>query len=234
MDEQIRQALRDAVEWDALRDSLGTGYTPAVGFVPPAATADDAPYRDGAGDIPLHTDAAAAQAALANGLAALQLQKLPTLTLLAAEDTESANLARYILQSFTKNLSIRCTLELVDFQTLAARVRAGNYQLAIYDVTGKGFTAKENLAIFTTDAVGNYARFSAAAYDALYAQSGTDRAAAQRLEMQLYDDCPVLPLGFCTRYYGVLSEDSGITVRPFNGGAFGALLSFRTADKVKK
>ena len=229
---KIRQALRDAMEWNALWDSLGAGCAPATGFVPPDATAGGARYREQAAKVPLHTDPTAAQTALANGLAALELQKLPTLTLLAADDAESANLARYILQSFTKNLSITCTLELVDAETLAARVRAGNYQLAIFDVTGTGFTAKENLSVFTTDAVGNYARFSAAAYDALYAQAGADRAAAQGLEQWLYDACPALPLGFCTRYYGVLAEDSGILVRPFNGGAFGALLSFRTADKV--
>lgn len=227
----IRKALCHAIEWDVLRQSLSTAFSPAAGFVSPAATVGGETYRKDADTLPFKTDAAAASALLQKGLQTIGAQSAPTLTLLAAEDGESADLARYILQSFSKNLSLYCTLELVDAGTLAARVRAGNYELAVYAVTGTGLTAKENLETFTADApAGNYARYASSAYDALYADAKDDRGSIERLEKHLLENCPALPLGFYTRYYGVQSNSTGIVVRPFNGGAFGATVSFREAE----
>ncbi len=228
----IRRALRDAIEWNTLRENLPQTYVVATGFVPPAATAGGAAYHNAA--LPFKTDVAAAQAALNNGLTALELSKLPTLTLLSADDTDSANLARYIAQSLNKNLGIRCDLDLVDRETLAARVTAGNYQLAIFEKTGRGLTATENLEMFTSAApTGNYARYADEAYDALYAAAKDTASSAAALEAYVMDTCPALPLGFCARYYGVREEVSGITVAPFDGGLYGAPLGFRQATREK-
>lgn len=230
----VRRAIRDAIAWDELRTNRPKGYTLAAGFVPPAATAGGQPYRTANETLPFATDTAAASAALAAGLEALELQKLPTLTVLAADDTDSANLARYVSQSLAKNLGARCVLDLVDAKTLEARVKAGNYQLAIYTAPGRGLTATENLETFTSTApAGNYARYADAAYDALYAAAKDTRADAAALEAYLFDTCPALPLGFGTRYYGVREEDTGITVTPFDGGLYGAPLSFRNAKRVE-
>ncbi len=227
----IRKALAFAVEWDALRGSLPTGYTPASGFVPPAATANGKPYTQAQNVTLFKTDTAAAKTQLQEGMTALGLETPPTFKLLAADDTENANLARYIVQSLSKNLGISCTLELVSVDTLAARVQAGNYEMAVHTVVGNGATAKENLEIFISTAPrGNFARFADTAYDTLYAGAGEDIDAVQRLEAYLADTVPCLPLGFYTRYYGVSPDARGITVRPFNGGAFGAPLSFTAAE----
>ncbi len=227
----MRKALALAIEWDVLRDSLPTGYTPAAGFVPPAATANGEPYVCTSGTALFKTDTEAARAQLQAGLADLELETAPSFTLLAAEDTENANLARYIVQSLAKNLGVTCTLELVGADVLEARVKAGNYEMAVYTVVGNGSTAKENLEIFTSTAPrGNIARFADTAYDALYGQVGEDAAAIQCLEGHLIETVPCLPLGFYTRYYGISPDASGITVRPFNGGAQGAPLSFIAAE----
>lgn len=228
----IRRALRDAIEWNTLRENLPATYVTATGFVPPAATAGGATYQNT--DLPFTTDVQAARTALETGLLALELETMPTLTLLSADDTDSANLARYIAQSLTKNLGIRCELDLTDKETLAARVKAGNYQLAIFEKTGRGLTATENLEMFTSAAPsGNYARYADATYDGLYAQAKDTQASAKALETYLLDTCPALPLGFCTRYYGVREEVSGITVVPFDGGLYGAPLSFEQAKREK-
>ncbi len=229
----IRRAVRDAVAWNDLRANRPKDYRHAAGFVPPAALAGGKPYRTENEPLPFATDTTAAAASLAAGLAALELEKLPALTVLAADDTDSANLARYISQSLAKNLGVRCAPELVDAETLAARVKAGNYQLAIYTVAGRGLTATENLEMFTTAApAGNYARYADTAYDALYAAAKDTKADAAALEAYLLDTCPALPLGFGTRYYGVREENTGITVAPFDGGRYGAPLSFRQAQRT--
>lgn len=231
-DVNIRRAVRDAVAWDELRANRPSGYVCAAGFVPPAAVAGGKPYRAENEALPFKTDVAAANAALALGLEALELEKLPALTVLAADDTDSANLARYVSQSLTKNLGIRCSPDLVDAETLAARVKAGNYQLAIYTAAGRGLTATENLETFTSTApAGNYARYADAEYDALYASANDTKEDAAALEAYLLDTCPALPLGFGARYYGVREEDTGIFVTAFDGGLYGAPLSFRQAKR---
>ncbi len=229
----IRRALAKSIEWTTVHGSLPTGFVPATGFVSPAATASGAQYRTDADTAPFTTDVAAAKTALSAGLAALGVESMPTLTLLASSDTASADLARYIAQSFSKNLSLYCTLELVDAAELEARVQAGNYELAIYAATGIGMTAKENLEMFTTNAPrGNYARYTSAEYDAMYAKAGDDSAAVKKLEQYLINACPAVPIGFYTRYYGVQANNAGILVRPFNGGDFGATVSFRQAEII--
>lgn len=229
----VRRALRDAVEWETLKAGVGAGCTAAVGYTAPAATAGGSAYTAPATACPLKTDVQKAQKALTAGLTALERSRTPSLTLLAPDDADSANLARYIVQSLTKNLSVYCSLELAAADEVQKRVRAGRYQLAICDVTAAGLTALENLAAFKSGNAQNYARFSSAAFDAAYDKATDSAAAVTTLEQLLYDASPALPLAYITRCYGVRAEDTGITVRPFNGGAFGALLSFKTADRKK-
>lgn len=229
----IRRALRDAIEYESLWEALPDGCIPATGFIPPAATVTGGKsFREEQNRLPFSADPAAATAALSKGLEALELEKLPTVTLLAAEDDDSANFARYILQSFTKNLGVRCTLELTDPETLNARVAAGNYQLAIADVTPRGLSAYENLSMFTSGApANNFARFSSVDFDRRYHAAGDHPASVKALEGELYETVPAVPLGFVTRYYGMLPEVTGVTVRPFFGGKYGDWLSFRRADR---
>ncbi len=229
----IRRALRDAIEYDSLWEALPDGCMPATGFVPPAATVTGGKsFREQQTGLRFRADPTAAAMALSQGLSALERDKMPTLTLLAAEDDDSANFARYILQSFTKNLGVRCALELTDPETLNARVAAGNYQLAIADVTPRGFSAYENLNMFTSGApANNFARFSSVDFDRRYDAAGDDPNSVKALEEALYEAVPAVPLGFVTRYYGILPEVTGVTVRPFFGGAYGDWLSFDRADR---
>lgn len=228
-DGDIRRAFRDGIQWETLWQELGKGVSPAKNFVPAAAVADGAAYSDA---LPFQTDPQAAKTALAAGLERLELQKMPRFSILVTEQT--ANTGRYILQSLSKHLNIHGDLQMVDNETLEARVKAGNYQLAIMEQTGVGFTAKENLSMFLTDGIGNYARFSSAEFDQAYADSGNTAGDVKALEQILFRECPVFPLGNCHRYYYLNKTVQNVTVRPFNGGAYGGLLvlenAYRTDD----
>lgn len=220
----IRRAIRDGVEWDVLLKELGDNCTPRNSFVPPAATAGGQGYQ---GTLSLAANPPKAKTALGKGLLELSLDTMPRFTILAEE--QNANLARYVLQSLSKNLGITGQLETVEKDVLATRIKTGNYQMAIGDLTGVGFTAKENLAMFTSSGIGNYARYQNQRFDALYQQTGSSEKSVRQLEQLLWEECPVLPLGSCTRYYCLGAEVQGVTVRPFNGGAYGGLLEFTRA-----
>lgn len=234
----VRQALRDAVEWDTVYDYLrSVGEIPATGYIAPAAVTENGElYRQENERPAFRTDVAQAQTELGAGLAALYPEKkspaLPSLTVLAAEDETSANLARYLIQSWQKNLHLKCTLTLVPEEQLLSRLKRGSYQVAIATVTADGLSGSENLCAYRTDAAGNYSGYRSAAFDgALEEALRGGRAALTAAEQVLRQECPTLPLSFTTRYYGIAAGDSGITVRPFNGGSYGSTFSFLQAVK---
>ena len=155
--------------------------------------------------------------------------------LLAADDPVSADLARYLVQSWQKHLKVYPTLTLLPEAELAQRVNSGNYQAAIYTTTLTGLTGGENLRCFGTGAVGNLSRLSHGQVDAAIAaaQSG-GRAPLEALDRLLWQVCPCVPLTTPTRYYSMPADDplvKGVYVRPFGGGRYGAVLGFKTAYK---
>ena len=171
-----RAALRAALQWDALTSLIGeAGYAPAQGYTAPAAllhggeryrTEANARFPDtvSGGTV----TAAQAQQLLAGGMAYEGLTAMPKLTLLCADDEFSQDLARYILQSWQKNLGLYFNMEALSEAELETRVRVGNYELALCASQAEGLTALEALGEFSSGSTHNLARFADASYDALY------------------------------------------------------------------
>jgi len=233
----IRRALRDAVQWETVYGYLqAQGEAPATGYLPPDATVAGEAYRNPGNSARLVTDVAAAQTALGRGLKAAypdeKTPSLPRLTVLAPEDGYSEDLARYLIQSWQKNLKLYCTLETVPPATVEARLRAGNYQLAVCAVTLSGLTAAENLTVYTASSAENFTGYGEAAYDlAVNAALTGGRPEVTAAETLLRQACPTVPLSFPSRYYGIAAHTAGIHVRPFGGGVYGSPFSFQQAQK---
>lgn len=230
----VRQCLRDSIEWDALRgvyDGIAAEQ-PAAGFVTPEAVVSggDA-YRTEDNAISATTNVKGAKKLLAQGLQTLESGSL-RFELLAADDPVSADLARYLVQSWQKNLGVYPTLTLLPAADLNRRVKNGNYQAAIYVHTPTGNTAAENLTMFGSEEIGNLSRLKNKDVDtALTAAQSGGRQAVQTLEQKLWQVCPCVPLSVVTRYYAVADNTTGIHPRPFGGGRFAAPLYFREALK---
>lgn len=230
----VRRALRDAIDWQLLYEALNADHdTPAVGYIAPAAViAQDERYRREANAQRRTTDISRARQELEQGLADAQLESKPKLTLLCAEDAYSRQLALYIVQSW-QNLSLYFTIEAVGADVLVARVNGGNYQLALYTATTAGDTALDACGAFVSAASGNLARFTDSEYDRMYQQTvmNPSRANLEKLEARLQQQCPAIPIAFANRYYGIAPLVSGVRVRPFGGGVYGAPIDFRQAEK---
>ena len=235
----IRRALRGALVWDSISAQLDSETErPAQGFVSPAATAGDQPYRtDANARTPETLSREDASALLAQGLREQSLARMPKLTLLCRDDAYSQNLARYIVQSWQRNLSLYFSIEAVTASQLESRVKVGNYDIALYAAAAPGSGAIDAFRCFTTDAAGNYAHFSDSGFDQAVEAAllgSVEREELEALETTLWELCPSVPLSFVRRYVGIAPNDSGILVRPFGGGAFGAPYDFRSAGKLDK
>ncbi|MDD2362259.1 MAG: peptide ABC transporter substrate-binding protein [Oscillospiraceae bacterium] len=235
---KIRQALRDSLEWDIIYKRLDPNIdTPATGFISPdAMTPSGELYRTKANAKKPTPRGKKAAAELAAGLKQVGLEKMPVLTLLCSDDDYHVNVSRYIVQSWQKNLSLYFKIETVSESELATRVKVGNYQIALYQSTATGAGALHALKNYRTGSVGNYAHFSDKSYDTkLSKASGTvTRSQLEELEAILWQTCPSIPLSFECRFAGIPKTDSGIIVRPFDGGIFGAPYDFRNAGKTEK
>ena len=233
----IRRALRDAIEWSTVYNHLAAAGEPkATGYIPPDALVGDEPYRNGDNAATYTTQVDAARTALGEGLAAIYPEEknpaLPRLTLLAADDAVSADTARYIVQSWQKNLKLSCTLELVSEDVLTARLNSGNYQIALATAIGGGLTAADNLTAFVSGAANNRTGFTDPAFDAaVTAAARGGRTQATAAEGMLHEACPCIPVSFPRRAYGVAAHCENVTVRPFGGGTYGGAYEFLYAKK---
>ncbi len=234
---KLRRALRDGLEWPAIWEQLDTAWQqPATGYLPPdTVVSGDVLYRRPEGALPFKTS----QSARSEFFAALKemgYSSPPALTLLTADDPASERLAQYVAQSWQKHLSLYVAIEKVPADALASRVTVGNYQLAIYAFTPRNRNAGEALAAFALSAEeGNFSRYSDAAYLEACRRLASDATPEKVLavEKMLYDACPAVPLSFVSRFFGVSNSVTGLVVRPFAGGVFGAELDFRQAKRVE-
>ncbi len=234
---QLRTALRDSIQWDAVRQHLGNTEEPAEGFVPPAAMVGDGTvYRREDNRQTLTTNQKAAKKAMQSGMKALYPDGDGRLApeLIAPDDQVSADLARYIVQSWQKNLGIAPNLLLLPQADLEKRVKSGNFQVAIYTYTPSGLTGAENLRCFLPGASDNLTHLSAKAVTTAVNTALTGgRSELVAAEKALMDACVCLPLSYPTRYYGFYPDTEGILVRPFGGGRFCSPIEFRNARKYE-
>ncbi len=232
---KVRCALRDSIEWDALYSQLNEiTDKPATGFVPPDSIIQDGKYRTRENSKIQKSSGRQGADTLARGLSEAGIDKMPALTLLCADDDYSTRLTRYIAQSWQKNLSLYFSIEQLSKSELAARVKVGNYEIALFEFTASSANAIDALEYFASNSAGNLARFSNKNYDvrlATTSEKGT-RAALEQLESFLYSTCPSIPLSYELRYTGIPEGNSGIIVRPFGGGSYGAIYDFFKAGKI--
>ncbi len=232
-EQNLRQALRDSIQWDSVNAFLQkSGEQAATGFIPPAATVSGAEvYRTDQNALSPTTDTAAAKTHLQAGLDALDSTAARIrIEVLTANDAVSTDIARYIVQSWQKNLGITVTLTQVSEQELTKRVKNGNYQAALYTHTPSGLTGGENLSMFASTAPDNFSRLQDSGIDkAVTAARQGGRAQLTALEQALWEACPAVPISFPGRYYGFAEGTEDIVARPFGGGRYQSPLDFRSA-----
>lgn len=214
----VRRALRDAVEWSAVQTTA-----PTASFVPPAAQLQDSDYVSPLTQNQCNPNRAAFSAAVA----ATGLSACPTLTLLCEDTAEETALARLVVQSWQKHLSVYFSIEPLPAATLEARLAAGNYHLALAPATARGASPADALFLFGGDQE-NLSRWQDAAW---YAAVSVARSPAelQTLERQLYDACPAAPVKIVTRRFALGKGISGVNVAPFT-----ARVDFRRAVRQKR
>ncbi len=239
----LRRALRDGIDWGAVHHYLQNNAAElcAYSYVPPDATVagEDLYHPEGLVThvLNVETNVTAAKAELEEGLKTLYLDNPNSrlrFEIIAPDDTVSADLARYLVQSWQKHLNVYPTLTLLPEEEVERRVRNGQYQAALYTYAPTGLTGAENLSCFASDATDNPSRLKDDTVDAAVLQALVGgREKLEALDKTLWQVCPCVPLSYPTRFYGVRNgvKIMGVSILPFGGGRYHSPFVFRSALK---
>lgn len=220
----LRQGLAHAVDRAALAQQLPQNFTSTSVFVPPDIRLLDKPYRDYAGSrSPLGFDPERGRYLFQLGLAALELDALPSTTLYVPDTPASSLYVGMMQQGWQQNLSAYINITKATPLQIEERLQTEDYQMLLMPFSPASPRMGSLLGVFASGSGQNYFGY----YSALYDQAVENAASADsieksgeayaRAEALLLGDAVVIPLYFETSYYAFAKGTTGIEIAPFAG-----------------
>lgn len=191
----IRRAIVSSINTGLLNEKFG--QTPS-GFLPAGLTVGVKKYADMRESIPMYANASPLTL-FRKGLSEVE-ETSASVTVLCSEENE--NTVKNLMQSWQSILGVQLniTAQAVDEVTLESRIKAGDYQLALADLTFTDSTAFSALSQFTSYSKENFASFTSREYDKIIlsaASASGEKVKADLLrkaEENLILSCVVYPV----------------------------------------
>ncbi len=168
---EIRRALALSIDPDSFGDRVPELFGRTDSLVPRTAALMGEKYHDLASTQPIPYDPEGAREALREGLAQLELEALPKITLLLPESAELAVLGGYLQRIWQDELRQTINLEVVEDEEFQRRMEAGEFQMAIASLSREGGTPMGALSAFAGGSSRNLANFHDPEFDSLLAQA---------------------------------------------------------------
>lgn len=222
----IRQGFATAIEASVYEPYLKDNTEIAYDIVPPATKLNGAIYRELSGSgFRLAANPDNAHALLVKGLSEIERTSMPDVTILCPDDEEVVKMAQYMLQSWQQYLRVYVNLEPLDQEDLKDRVKLGDYQIAIYELSPTKDGPLACLQQFESSNSQNPAKLKSAAFDSYIAAASAKTNTEDILgylvaaEHYLNDYAIFYPLYYETTYYATWKTVEGIYFSPFDGTA---------------
>ena len=229
----ICKALALSLQRESYSGILPTYLKAMSQLIPSTVSVSGENYREHAASVGVGYQPEVAAQKMAAGLSALEVDRLPRLTILCPDSDDAyASVIGYIAQVWQKDISAFVGVEKLSLSDLYARVDQGDYEMALIPLTPSYDNPVSILDRFVSSSSQNSVGYSNPDYDALLAnQIGSAQEVVAKFaqaEQMLLEDGVILPL-FCeTTNYALDSGVTGIEFSPFSGGVF-----FRDAKKVE-
>lgn len=221
--DKIRRALLLSIDPQELSGYLTGNLSPARGIVPPAVKLLDRSYRDIAGNnVWPARDSAQAKALLTEGLAELGVEKLSKTTILYPDGYDFAPMLSILQRQLQQGLGVFINLEALPQDELSARVRSGDYLLALVPYTAERSNPDSILSRFAGYSTRNETGYASSAFDntlsaALVAGDIVEAAELyERAEQALLEAGVYLPLAYETSHYACSADVQGLVFSPFS------------------
>ena len=226
--QKIREALLQTINRSALTDYLTENYTLTEGLIPHAATVSGLNYREQVGMPDLGGyQPQNAKALLEEGLAELQLDRLPKTTLLVPDTGDHAFYMGFLQQAWQRDLSTFINTQPQELQTTLQQVASGDFTLALIPVQLSSANPYSLLSQFAgSDGADQLLGWQNTGYAQLLQQamaaSSPEQAASLLFsaEQALLASAAVIPLYGQTSYYAVAKGAEMISLSAFDGKIF--------------
>lgn len=218
----IRQALASVAQLSG-EDLAGLGHLRAAdGLVPGSARlTGGGGYRDAVGGALPSLAEAQSYSLYRLGLSELGVERLSGLQVLIPETEPWGELYPVINQRWQRSLSAFFSVQALPESELLARVRKGEFDIALLPLTMTSSGPETLLTGFLSDEAANPARYQSAAFDGFARQglaattSQAQAAAWGAAERQLLSDAALAPLAFQSSGFYLAPDLQGVVVSPF-------------------
>ena len=167
-------------------------------------------YQEGAAAYPQQDDSVTQ--GLSGLLDGLDLEEMPSVTVICPDDEESVNVANGFLVAWNSQLGTAFNIDPLPQDELQRRVAAGEYEAALYTLRAVGTTPYAVLKSFESHA--SPVLLNSAAYDEALHGLTFDLASYQGLEQRLLEEYVFYPLFQDVTYYAMNPKVRGIRICP--------------------
>lgn len=166
-------------------------------------------------------DIEAAKESYKNGLSVFNKVTLENVKIIVPESYRNVDYLKYVTQQWQKKLSFYCGVEVISDFEYQARLKTGNYQIALCELTGEYNSPLSLLSSFETGGMRNFSGYSNHEFDELLSETNCAKNLSDcvklydRAETMLMSDYVYLPIYYQTEYLVFYNEMDGIVYNPF-------------------
>lgn len=219
--ENFRKALCMLVDKDAIMSALPE-YEAAVGIVPKQVTMQGTDYRAAAGNISIPSYNKSAATSIYNSISSQLDKSLMTGAKVIVPDTAAQTAMSYIMQEWQRELGFYCKVETLSEYEYAKALEAGDFDIAVLELSGKYNSPAAYLEHFRRSDSENYMGFYSAELENYLdrAVAAADNAESASLylkaEQDLIDRCGFFPLYYKNEYFFTSNKSEDIIYNPFS------------------
>ena len=182
-----------------------------MGVMPPCVVWNGESYYGDGARIYTQEDSSAVEE-IPSLLQELDLEEIPSITVLCRDDPESIAVANGFLVAWNQVLGNAFNLDPLQEGELQARIASGSYEAALYTLRAGGTTPYDVLRSFESTA--SPTLLEDETFDQTLRSLSFDLASYREAETLLAECCVFYPIFQDTTYYAVNPNTRGITVAP--------------------
>ena len=197
-------------------------FKPSSGIVPDQVSVGGKNYRETVGGCTLSEyDPQKARELFKSARPDLDLDLFTSARVIVRSAT-ARTAASYILQEWQREFGFYCTVETLNETDFESRLKDGDYEIAVVELSGKYNSPAAYLEPFLSGSIYNYGRFSDSDFEYLYesANESADPVFSQNqfkaAEQYLIDRSAFLPLFSKNEYFFTPAKSSDIVYDPFS------------------
>nr|WP_319487368.1 peptide ABC transporter substrate-binding protein [uncultured Caproiciproducens sp.] len=220
----IRRAFIQSFNRAAVLKHLPKNVSPANDIITPMTTLMGKPYRSlaNSGSFFLKQDKNAA-ALLAAGLSELSLSELKSVSVICPDNADVKLMLNEMIATWNVQFKNYFNMEPLDSGKLAARIKSGDYQIALCPVQPAGDGPLSVLSLFKSGEKDNPAKLQDSSFDTMLNNAeksdGTGSAAIfASAEKYLNEQGVFYPLYYEKHYYAAAKGVTGVVFHPYSAG----------------